>query len=154
MRAYGIAGMAEGGAAGSSGATEATDADEMRAYFGIKGLASMSKQVQKIITDLKNFFRISWGIIKAEGSTYWRQISQIITQEATTTRDGAWQAAIDIRNTWISSNAQILADAKTSYEAIWPTISPSLDNLKSSAVMTFEGINGDIANVMTNLAMN
>lgn len=154
MRAYGIAGMAEGGAAGSSGATEATDADEMRAYFGIKGLASMSKQVQKIITDLKNFFRISWGIIKAEGSTYWRQISQIIRQEATTTRDGAWQAAIDIRNTWLSSNAQILADAKTSYEAIWPTISPSLESLRSSTVMTFEGINGDVANVMMSLSMN
>ena len=154
MRAYGITGMAEGGAAGSSGATEATDADEMRAYFGIKGLASMSKQVQKIITDLKNFFRISWGIIKAEGSTYWRQINQIISQEATTTRDGAWQAAIDIRNTWLSSNAQILADVKTSYEAIWPTISPSLESLRSSAVMTFEGINGDVANVMMSLSMN
>ena len=154
MRAYGITGMAEGGAAGSSGATEATDADEMRAYFGIKGLASMSKQVQKIITDLKNFFRISWGIIKAEGSTYWRQINQIISQEATNTRDNAWQAAIDIRNTWLSSNAQILADTKTSYEAIWPTISPSLESLRSSAVMTFEGINGDVANVMMGLSMN
>lgn len=154
MRAYGITGMAEGGAAGSSGATEATDADEMRAYFGIKGLASMSKQVQKIITDLKNFFRISWGIIKAEGSTYWRQINQIITQEATSTRDNAWQAAIDIRNTWLSSNAQILADVKTSYEAIWPTISPSLESLRSSTVSTFEGINGEVANVMMSLSMN
>lgn len=154
MRAYGIAGMAEGGAAGSSGATEATDADEMRAYFGIKGLASMSKQVQKIITDLKNFFRISWGIIKAESSTYWRQISQIISQEATTTRDGAWQAAIDIRNTWISSNAQIVADAKSSYEALWPTVSPSLENFKSSVMMTFDGINNDVAYVMGSLAQN
>ena len=154
MRAYGITGMAEGGAAGASGSGDAVDADEMKAYFGISGLASMSKQVQKIITDLKNFFRISWGIIKAEGSAYWRQINQVITAEATITRDNAWQAAIDIRNTWISSNAQILADAQSSYEALWPTVSPSLENFKSSVLTTFDGINNDVAYVMSSLSQN
>ena len=154
MRAYGITGMAEGGAAGASGSGDAVDADEMKAYFGIKGLASMNKQVQKIITDLKNFFRISWGIIKAEGSVYWRQINEILTYEVTTFRDNAWQAAIGIRNTWIQTNAQILDDTKTNYAAIWPAIEPTVTNLNDSIKNAFYDAKNGVTDAINQMVAN
>jgi len=153
MRSYGIRGMAEGGSAGAGG-SEAVDADKMQAYFGITGLASMSKQVKKIISDLKDFFRISWSIIKAEGSTYWRQINQIITNEVTLTRDGAWQAALDIRNTWISANAAILTDAKASWAGMWPSMEPGITGLKQSLISAFQEANSGVKSAIDSMVLN
>ena len=152
MRAYGIPGYAEGtatGGAGTGGA--ATDAEEMRAYFGIKGLASMSSQVQRIISDLKDFFRISWTIIKSEGAVSWKGIEAVIVNEATFIRDSAWQGVLDIRNAWLSSNAAILADATTSYAAIWPAISPSMQNIHDSTIASFEDTKNQSISVLNNM---
>ncbi len=147
MRAYGIPGYAEGTSTGSAGA-EATDSEEMKAYFGIKGLASMSKQVQKIINDLKNFFRISWGIIKAEGAVYWKQIETVIATETTTIRDGAWQAALDIRNVWLTSSAGILTDTTASYAAMWPAILPSLAEVHDGTLATFADMDSQVRSIL------
>jgi hypothetical protein len=147
MRSYGIPGYAEGTSTGSSGAA-ATDAEEMKAYFGIKGLASMSKQVQKIISNLKDFFRISWSIIKSEGATYWKSINTVITNEVTAIRDSAWQAALDIRNTWISTNSQILADTTSSYAALWPAILPSVADAHDGTLAIFADINSQISSIL------
>ena len=152
MRAYGIPGYAEGTATGGTGTGgAATDAEEMRAYFGIKGLASMSGQVQRIISDLKDFFRISWTIIKSEGAVSWKGIEAVIVNEATFIRDSAWQGVLDIRNAWISSNAAILADATTSYAAIWPAISPSMQNIHDSTIASFEDTKNQSISVLNNM---
>ena len=149
MRAYGITGMAEGGAAGSAGGAD-TDPENMKVYFSISGLASMSKQVQKIITNLKDFFRISWAIIKAESSTYWKQINTVITTEATITRDNAWQAAIDIRNTWLATTSEMV----TAMAGTWPAMSPYVGELKDSMISAFEeagsGVNAAIDQMVLN----
>jgi hypothetical protein len=143
MRAYGIRGFAEGGAAGSA-TSEASEAQEMTAYFGIKGLAAMSKQVKKIINDLKDFFRITWGIIKSEGSVYWKQIETIISNETTVIRDNSWQAALDIRNQWISSSQAITDDVTAKYTAIGTTISQFLTDIKESTTSQFEDMRGQV----------
>jgi len=143
MRAYGIRGFAEGGAAGAAG-SEVSEAQEMTAYFGIKGLASMAKQVKKIISDLKDFFRITWGIIKSEGAVYWKQIENIILAETTTIRDNSWQAALDIRNQWISSNAAILADTTTQYAAMWPAIESSIEDVRDGVASGFEDMRSQV----------
>ncbi|MFA6373677.1 MAG: hypothetical protein WCW68_13730, partial [Methanothrix sp.] len=137
MHSYGIPGYAEGTSTGGA-TSDAVDADKMTAYFGITGLASMSKQVQKIISNLKDFFRISWAIVKAEGSTYWKQINAVLTTEITIIRDNGWQAAIDIRNAWIATSAGILADAKTQWASYWPSIEPSMTSLQTSIISSFE----------------
>lgn len=152
MRAYGIPGYAEGTATGGTGTGgAATDAEEMRAYFGIKGLASMSSQVQRIISDLKDFFRISWTIIKSEGAVSWKGIEAVIVNEATFIRDSAWQGVLDIRNAWLSSNAAILADATTSYAAIWPAISPSMQSIHDSTIASFEDTKNQSISVLNNM---
>jgi TP901 family phage tail tape measure protein len=151
MRAYGIPGYAEGTATGTAGAAEG-DAPPLSATFGISGLASMSKGVQKIINDLKDFFRISWGIIKSEASTYWKSIEKVITDEVTIVRDAAWQGALDIRNTWISSDAAILADATASYAALWPAISPSIASVHDGIISSFTDSESQVKSIMDQMA--
>jgi hypothetical protein len=151
MRAYGIPGYAEGTATGTAGAAEG-DAPPLSATFGISGLASMSNGVQKIINDLKDFFRISWGIIKSEASTYWKSIEKVITDEVTIVRDAAWQGALDIRNTWISSDAAILADATASYAALWPAISPSIASVHDGIISSFTDSESQVKSIMDQMA--
>jgi len=153
MRSYGIPGFAEGTSTGTA-SSDAVDADKMTAYFGIVGLASMSKQVKKIITDLKDFFRISWGIVKAEGSTYWKQINAVLTTEITAIRDNGWQAALDIRNAWIATSAGILDDAKAQWASYWPAIEPSLSSLKDSLISSFEQAGDGAKNAIDSMVMN
>lgn len=136
MRAYGIPGYAEGTATGTA-STEGSEPSGMTATFGITGLASMAKDVKRIINDLKDFFRISWGIIKSEGAKYWKQINTAITTEVTSMRDSVWASLIDIRNTAISSNADILASTKTAWEGYLTTITPSLTSVKEGIVGSF-----------------
>lgn len=143
MRAYGIRGFAEGGAAGAAG-SEVSEAQEMTAYFGIKGLASMAKQVKKIISDLKEFFRITWGIIKSEGAVYWKQIETIITNEAITIRDASWQAALDIRNQWISANQAIAEDMAAKYAAIRDAVGQFVSEMKEDTTANFEDLRGQV----------
>jgi TP901 family phage tail tape measure protein len=139
LRAYGVRGFAEGTATGGTAA--AVDPDAMAAYFSITGLASMSKQVQRVINSLKDFFRISWGIIKSEGATYWKQINTVLTAEVTTFRDSAWQAIIDVRNTSITSFQEILAGVKSAFSEMWPSISGYVDEVKTglTSAMTDAG---------------
>lgn len=152
MRAYGIPGFAAGTATGETGTGgAATDAEEMRAYFGIKGLASMSGQVQRIISDLKDFFRISWTIIKSEGAVSWKGIETVIVNEATFIRDSAWQGVLDIRNAWLSGNAAILADTTTSFAAIWPAISPSMASIHDSTIASFEDVRTQSISVLNQM---
>ncbi len=146
MRAYGIPGYAEGTSTGS--ASPSGEADEMKAYFGITGLASMSKQVQKILNDLKDFFRITWGIIKGEGATYWRSINTVITDEVTALRDNAWRAILDIRNTSIQANQQILSDATTQWAAFWPGIEPSIKSIHDNILSNFEDAKSNVGYIM------
>lgn len=143
MRAYGIRGFAEGGAAGAAG-SEVSEAQEMTAYFGIKGLASMAKQVKKIISDLKDFFRITWGIIKSEGAVYWKQIETIITNEAITIRDASWQAALDIRNQWIFANQAIAEDVAAKYAAIRDAVGQFVSEMKEDTTANFEDLRGQV----------
>jgi TP901 family phage tail tape measure protein len=153
MRAYGIPGYAEGTSTGGAGA-DATDAEEMRAYFGIKGLASMSKQVQKIINDLKDFFRISWSIIKSEGAVYWKGIETVITNEATLIRDAAWQSALDIRNTWLSSNLQIKTDTAAQWAAIWPAIEPSQKDIHDNIISSWSDARSQVSGILNMMAVD
>ncbi|MCK9570401.1 phage tail tape measure protein [Candidatus Pacearchaeota archaeon] len=153
MKAYGIPGYAEGTSTGSA-TEDAVDADKMTAYFGITGLASMSKQVQKIISNLKDFFRISWGIIKAEGSTYWKQINAVLTTEITSIRDTGWQAAIDIRNAWLTTSSEILDDAKAQWASYWPSIEPSITSLQSSIISSFEQAGDGAKYAIDSMVMN
>lgn len=136
MRAYGIPGYAEGTATGTA-STEGSEPSGMTATFGITGLASMAKDVKRIINDLKDFFRISWGIIKSEGAKYWKQINTAITTEVTSMRDSVWASLIDIRNTAINSNAEILTSTKTAWEGYLAGITPSLTNVKEGIVSSF-----------------
>ena len=152
MRAYGIPGYAEGVATGTGGGAAEGDAPPLSATFGISGLASMSKGVQKIINDLKDFFRISWGIIKSEASTYWKSIEKVITDEVTIVRDAAWQGALDIRNSWISSNAAILADSTASYAAIWPAVEPSMISIHDGIIGSFQDAESQVVSVMDQMA--
>jgi len=158
MKAYGLKGFAEGTSTGTATTATATatgeEASGMTATFGITGLSSMSKQVQKIINNLKDFFRISWGIIKAEGSTYWSQINTALTAEITAIRDNAWQAAIDIRNVWIASNAEIKTDALAFWAAYWAGIEPSVTSLKSSLVSAFQSMGSDAKSAIDNMVLN
>jgi hypothetical protein len=110
----------------------------MTATFGITGLAAMAKSVKKIITDLKDFFRISWAIVKSEASTYWKQINAGITAEITSIRDTGWQAALDLRNNWMSTSAAIMNDAKTQWASYWTSIEPSITSLKQSIIYAFQ----------------
>jgi hypothetical protein len=153
MRAYGIPGLQEGGSTGEGGAGGATDAEEMRAYFGIKGLASMSKQVQKIINDLKDFFRISWSIIKSEGAVYWKGIETVISNEVTLTRDAAWQGALDIRNVWLQSTQQILSDTTTQWAALWPAIEPSQKSIHDNIISSWTDIKSQVSNILNMMAV-
>ncbi len=139
LRAYGVRGFAEGTATGGTAA--AVDPDAMAAYFSITGLASMSKQVQRVINSLKDFFRISWGIIKSEGATYWKQINTVLTAEVTTFRDSAWEAIIDVRNTSITSFQEILTGVKSAFSEMWPSISGYVDEVKTglTSAMTDAG---------------
>ena len=152
MRAYGIPGYAEGVATAGATGTQEGDAPPLSATFGISGLAQMSKSVQKIINDLKDFFRISWGIIKSEASTYWKSIEKVLTDEVTIIRDAAWQGALDIRNTWISSNAAILADATASYAAMWPAISPSIVSVHDGIISSFTDSESQVKSIMDQMA--
>lgn len=136
MRAYGIPGYAEGTATGTA-STEGSEPSGMTATFGITGLASMAKDVKRIINDLKDFFRISWGIIKSEGAKYWKQINTAITTEVTSMRDSVWASLIDIRNTAINSNAEILTSTKTAWEGYLAGITPSLTSVKEGIVSSF-----------------
>ena len=137
MRAYGIPGYAEGTATGTA-STEGSEPSGMTATFGITGLASMAGDVKRIINDLKDFFRISWGIVKSEGAKYWKQINTAITTEVTSMRDSVWASLIDIRNTAINSNAEILTSTKTAWDGYLTTITPSLTSVKEGIVSSFD----------------
>jgi TP901 family phage tail tape measure protein len=136
MRAYGIPGYAEGTATGAASG-EAGKSENMTATFGITGLAEMASSVKKIINNLKDFFRITWDIIKGEGAKYWKSITKVITEEATAMRDGAWAELIDVRNTAISANASILANAKTTWSSYLAVIKPSLGDVKEGITSSF-----------------
>ncbi|MCK9570970.1 phage tail tape measure protein [Candidatus Pacearchaeota archaeon] len=153
MKAYGIPGFAEGTTTGSATAGNG-EPSGMTATFGITGLASMAKSVKKIITDIKDFFRISWGIVKAEGSTYWKQINAILTAEITTIRDSGWQAAIDIRNAWISTNAEIKSDATAFWAGYWASIEPSISSIKGNFVQSFTDIKTGIKDSIDGAVIN
>jgi len=137
MRAYGLRGFAEGTSTGSADSSDEGKAENMTATFGITGLAEMASSVKKILNNLKDFFRITWDIIKGEGAKYWKSITNIVTDEATAMRDGAWSALLDVRNTAISSNAAILADAKTTWGSYLANITPSLTSLEEGIVSSF-----------------
>jgi TP901 family phage tail tape measure protein len=154
MRSYGIRGFAEGTATGSTTSGEAVDPDAMAAYFSITGLASMSKQVQRIINNLKDFFRISWGIIRSEGNTYWRLINNELTTEVTSFRDSAWQALINVRNTAISSFQEILAGAKDSFSKMWPDVSGYVDDLAEGLVSSMEDAGSSTVDAINQMVIN
>lgn len=153
LRAYGVRGFAEGGATGEA-ATAPVDPDAMAAYFSITGLASMSKQVQRILNNLKDFFRITWGIIKSEGAVYWKQINDVLTTEVTSFRDSAWQAILDVRNTAISSFQDILAGAKSAFSEMWPRISGYVDDLADGLVSSLEDAGSSTVDAINQMVMN
>lgn len=147
MKAYGLKGFAEGTATGTAGSPEG-DAPPMSATFGITGLAAMSNSVKKILSDLKDYFRLTWGIVKSEAATYWKGIEKVISDEVTVTRNGAWQGAIDIRNTWIDSNRQILADTKTSWGGMWAAIEPSMVSVHDGILSSFTDAESQVVSVL------
>jgi TP901 family phage tail tape measure protein len=153
-RDYGIPGFAEGTSTGGAAVGGEGEAPPMSATFGITGLASMAKQVKKIITDLKDFFRISWGIVKAEGSTYWKQINTVITTEVTAIRDTGWQAALDIRNAWLEMSKTITDDAKASWVAYWPAIEPTINSLKESLIGAFTDAGSGMKDAIDSMVLN
>jgi TP901 family phage tail tape measure protein len=154
MRDYGIPGFAEGTSTGGATVGGEGDAPPMSATFGIVGLAGMAKQVKKIITDLKDFFRISWGIVKAEGSTYWKQINTVITTEVTSIRDTGWQAALDIRNAWLEMSKTITDDSKASWVAYWPAIEPTIISLKESLIGAFTDAGTGMKDAIDSMVLN
>lgn len=157
LRTLGIRGFAGGTSTGNDTGGVSADNGEasgVTATFGITGLAAMSKQVQKIINNLKDFFRISWAIVKSEASTYWRQINTVLTTEITSIRDMGWQAAIDIRNVWIASNAEIKGDALAFWAGYWSSIEPSVSSLKSSLVSAFQSMGSDAKSAIDNMVLN
>lgn len=153
MAAYGIPGFAAGTATGavSAGSGEPSG---MTATFGITGLASMAKDVKRIINDLKDFFRISWGIVKSEASKYWKQINEVISTEITVIRDNGWQAALDIRNAWIGANAAISEDAKAFWAGYWTAIEPSVSSIKENFVQSFSDIQTSAKDAIDGLVLN
>lgn len=136
MRAYGIPGYAEGTSTGADSSDE-EGAKNMTATFGITGLAEMASSVKRILNNLKDFFRITWDVIKSEGATYWKSIDKVITTNVTAMRDSVWASLIDIRNTAISSNAAILTSTKTAWDGFLTTITPSLTSVKEGIVSSF-----------------
>lgn len=136
MRAYGIPGHAEGTSTGADSSDE-EGAKNMTATFGITGLAEMASSVKRILNNLKDFFRITWDVIKSEGATYWKSIDKVITANVTAMRDSVWASLIDIRNTAISSNADILTSTKTAWDGFLTTITPSLTSVKDGIVSSF-----------------
>ena len=153
MKAYGIPGFAAGGSTGAA-AGESGEATGMTAYFSITGLAAMAKDVKKIITDLKDFFRISWGIVKSEGSTYWKNINAVLTEEITAIRDNGWQAAIDIRNTWLSEHKSLAINVKAFWASYWPAIEPSITGLKENFALSFSDIKTSSQDSITGMVAN
>jgi hypothetical protein len=153
MRAYGIPGFAEGAATGAV-AGEGGEPSGMTATFGITGLASMSAQVKRIINDLKSFFRITWAIIKSESAKYWKQINAAISTEITIIRDNGWQAALDIRNAWISTNAAISEDAKAFWGGYWAGIEPSVSSIKENFVQSFSDIKTSTKDAIDGMVLN
>jgi TP901 family phage tail tape measure protein len=153
---FGIPGYAEGTTTGTAGGAPDSpgDAAPLSATFGITGLAAMSSQVKRIINDLKDFFRISWGIVKSEGAKYWKQINVATTTEVTSIRDAGWQAALDIRNAWINGNVAVLADAKTFWAAYWPAIEPSVTSLKTSLIYSFQEVNTGAKTAIDSMVLN
>ncbi len=137
MRAYGIPGYAEGTSTGADSSDEG-EAKNMTATFGITGLAEMASSVKRILNNLKDFFRITWDVIKSEGATYWKSIDKVITANVTAMRDSVWASLIDIRNTAISSNADILTSTKTAWDGYLTTITPSLTSVKEGIVSSFD----------------
>lgn len=153
MAAYGIPGFAEGTATGTASAT-GSEPSGMTATFGITGLASMAKDVKRIINDLKDFFRISWGIVKSEAAKYWKQINEAISTEITIIRDNGWQAALDIRNAWISANAAISEDAKAFWGGYWAAVEPSVSSIKENFVQSFSDIRTSTKDAIDGMVLN
>ncbi|MCK9569696.1 phage tail tape measure protein [Candidatus Pacearchaeota archaeon] len=154
MRDYGIPGFAAGTSTGGATAGGEGDAPPMSATFGIVGLAEMAKGVKKIITDLKDFFRISWGIVKSEASTYWKQINTVLTTEITLVRDMGWQAALDIRNSWLEMSKAITDDAKASWAGYWAAIEPSITSLKGSLIGAFQEAGAGMKDAIDSMVLN
>lgn len=153
MRSYGIRGMAEGGESGST-ATEPVDADAMTATFGIVGLANMAKGVQKILNDMKDFFRITWSIIRSEGKIYWKNINLEISNEIDIIRDNGIEAFTEIRTKGLADFLDLKTGILATIGGIWDAMEPSVADISQNMISGFDYTSETIQNAILDMIGN
>ncbi len=158
MRAYGIRGFAEGG---STGDVATGDGSNVIVTFGIPGIASAAKTIKRTLTDLQNYFRTTWTLIKSDAQVYWKAISTNLTTDLNSISGNisfaamGWRATLKTQMAGLSSEqlqawTQIADQAKTSLQSITDYIS---QNNYDMAQSVSQGLN-DISNALNSFSGN